>query len=214
MAIGYLKMQARTAHDAVPLRGVQVRIMDAWGNTLYILSTDENGETQSVPLETLDKSYSQNQYFSGVPYVSYNVLAQASGFNSLYVSDIPIYDGETATLPLNLIPMQEQQRNPTQTEISVGRPAVASHEMRSQEGETMEPRILRQVVIPNPITVHLGSPSSSAQNVQVSFPDYVKNVASSEIYPTWPSAALTANIYAIITFALNRVFTEWYRNTR
>ncbi len=212
MAIGYLKMQARTAHDAVPLRGVQVRIMDAWGNTLYILSTDENGETQSVPLETLDKSYSQNQYFSGVPYVSYNVLAQASGFNSLYVSDIPIYDGETATLPLNLIPMQEQQRNPTQTEISVGRPAVASHEMRSQEGETMEPRILRQVVIPNPITVHLGSPSSSAQNVQVSFPDYVKNVASSEIYPTWPSAALTANIYAIITFALNRVFTEWYRS--
>ncbi len=212
MAIGYLKMQARTAHDAVPLSGVQVRIMDAWGNTLYILSTDENGETQSVPLETLDKSYSQNQYFSGVPYVSYNVLAQASGFNSLYVSDIPIYDGETATLPLNLIPMQEQQRNPTQTEISVGRPAVASHEMRSQEGETMEPRILRQVVIPNPITVHLGSPSSSAQNVQVSFPDYVKNVASSEIYPTWPSAALTANIYAIITFALNRVFTEWYRS--
>ncbi len=70
---------------------------------------------------------------------------------------------------------------------------------------------LRQVVIPNPITVHMGTPDSMASNIQVSFPDYVKNVASSEIYPTWPEAALRANIYAIITFALNRVYTEWYR---
>lgn len=209
MAIGYLKIQARTAHDAIPLQGVQIRVLDAWGNSLYILTTDENGETQNVPLETMDKSYSQNQYFSGTPFVSYNVLAQASGFNSLYISDIPIYDGETALLPLTLIPMQELQRNPAQTEISIGKPAVASHEMRNQEGSTANQRILRQVVIPNPITVHLGTPSSSAANVQVSFPDYVKNVASSEIYPTWPEDALTANIYAIITFALNRVFTEW-----
>ncbi len=66
------------------------------------------------------------------------------------------------------------------------------------------------MAIPNPITVHLGRPDASASNVWVSFPDYVKNVASSEIYPTWPDAALRANIYAIITFALNRVFTEWY----
>lgn len=212
MAIGYLKIQARTAHDAIPLQGVQIRVLDAWGNSLYILTTDENGETQNVPLETMDKSYSQNQYFSGTPFVSYNVLAQASGFNSLYISDIPIYDGETALLPLTLIPMQELQRNPAQTEISIGKPAVASHEIRNQEGSTANQRILRQVVIPNPITVHLGTPSSSAANVQVSFPDYVKNVASSEIYPTWPEDALTANIYAIITFALNRVFTEWYRN--
>ena len=67
-------------------------------------------------------------------------------------------------------------------------------------------------MIPNPITVHLGAPGSYASNVQVSFPDYVKNVASSEIYPTWPEASLRANIYAIITFALNRIYTEWYRS--
>lgn len=212
MAIGYLNIQARTAHDAVPLSGVQIRIFDFWGNSLYVLSTDENGETPTVPLETIDKSYSQNPYFSGNAFVSYHVLAQASGFNSLYVSDIPIYDGETAFLPVTLIPMQETQRSPLQTEISIGKPAVASHEMRHQEGDETEPRILRQVVIPNPITVHLGTPGSSARDVQVTFPDYVKNVASSEIYPTWPENALRANIYAIITFALNRVFTEWYRS--
>lgn len=67
-------------------------------------------------------------------------------------------------------------------------------------------------VIPENITVHLGTPDSDADNVTVSFPDYIKNVASSEIYPTWPENALRANIYAIITYALNRVYTEWYRS--
>ena len=67
-----------------------------------------------------------------------------------------------------------------------------------------------QPVIPENITVHLGAPGSNAENVTVPFVDYIKNVASSEIYPTWPENALRANIYAIITFALNRIYTEWY----
>lgn len=215
MAIGYLMMQARTAHDAVPLSGVQVSVLDDEQNRVYELTTDENGETRSVSLETVDKSYSQNENFTGTPYVTYNVLAQAEGFNALYVSDIPIFDGELAVLPLSLVPMQGGQRNSEQIEISVGSPAVAMEGERNQEGQRGNigaPYVLRQVVIPNPITVHLGAPDSAASNVQVSFPDYVKNVASSEIYPTWPEAALRANIYAIITFALNRVYTEWYRS--
>ena len=67
-------------------------------------------------------------------------------------------------------------------------------------------------VIPESVTVHLGSPDSTAQNVTVSFADYIKNVASSEIYPTWPENALRANIYAQISFALNRIYTEYYRS--
>ncbi len=67
-------------------------------------------------------------------------------------------------------------------------------------------------VIPERIVVHLGTPDSNAQNVSVTFPDYIKNVASSEIFPTWPEAALRANIYAQISFALNRVYLEWYRS--
>lgn len=66
--------------------------------------------------------------------------------------------------------------------------------------------------IPERIVVHLGTPNSNATNVSVTFPDYIKNVASSEIFPTWPEAALRANIYAQISFALNRVYTEWYRS--
>ena len=70
---------------------------------------------------------------------------------------------------------------------------------------------LTQVVIPAAITVHLGAPDEPGENVTVPFLDYIKNVASSELYPTWPEAALRANIYAITSTALNRIFTEWYR---
>ena len=70
---------------------------------------------------------------------------------------------------------------------------------------------LTEVVIPSSITVHLGAPDQPAENVTVSFLDYIKNVASSELYPTWPESALRANIYAITSTALNRIFTEWYR---
>ena len=213
MAVGYLKIQARTAHEAVPIGGVQVSVLDDQGNRIYDLVTDENGETKDILLETVDRRFSQNRYYTGLPYYSYNILARRAGFQDLYVMAVPIYEGETAVLPMALLPMQQAQRRPEQVRVFVGKPAVAMDGTRSQEGDVdYDPKVLRQVVIPNPITVHLGAPGSSAANVKVSFPDYVKNVASSEIYPTWPEASLRANIYAIITFALNRVYTEWYRS--
>lgn len=212
MAIGYIIFQSRTAQDAIPLSGVNIRILDQLGNQIYELTTNESGETEKVPLETISRDFSQNPYFSELPYISYDVTAQKSGFQTLAVSDIPIYEGETAILPLTLLPMENMQRTPALTELYIGKPAVAMSSPRSQKTAPSGMYVLRQVVIPNPITVHLGSPSSSAANVQVSFPDYVKNVASSEIYPTWPDASLRANIYAIITFALNRIYTEWYRS--
>ena len=66
--------------------------------------------------------------------------------------------------------------------------------------------------IPETVTVHLGPPGADAPNVTVPFVDYIKNVASSEIYPTWPDAALRANILAQISFTLNRIYTEYYRS--
>ena len=67
-------------------------------------------------------------------------------------------------------------------------------------------------IIPESVTVHLGRPEQAAPNVTVTFPDYIKNVASSEIYPTWPEEAIKANILAQISFALNRIYTEYYRS--
>ncbi len=212
MAIGYLIIQARTAQDALPLSGVQIWIMDSQEKNVHYLTTDESGETETIALETLDRSLSLDPDFSGTPYSSYDVLALAAGFNSVHIVGIPILDGETAIQPIEFVPLQERQRTPTTTEIQIDPPAVSMTGSRNQEGPSTEPRVLRQVAIPNPITVHLGSPGAAASNVRVSFPDYVKNVASSEIYPTWPDASMRANIYAIITFALNRIYTEWYRS--
>ncbi|MCH5255024.1 MAG: LysM peptidoglycan-binding domain-containing protein [Lachnospiraceae bacterium] len=212
MAIGYLITQTRTASDAVPLEGISIRILDDEERGIYELMTNESGETPLVSLETIDASLSQDPYYPGQPFVSYDVLAQAEGFQPIYISGIPIYEGETAILPITMIPMQEVQRNIETARITIEKPAVSRPEVRYQQEPVEEPRILRQVVIPRVITVHLGSPSSYASNIQVPFTDYIKNVASSEIYPTWPNAALRANIYAIITFALNRIYTEWYRS--
>lgn len=212
MAIGYLMIQARTAHDALPVSGAQIWIMDGQEKNIYHLTTDESGETERIALETLDRALSLDPDYQGIPYISYHVLAFAGGFNTVHISGIPILEGETAIQPIEFVPMRKAQRAPAVTEIRVGAPAVSMTDDRYQNVPDTDPQVLRQVVIPNPITVHLGSPGQNASNVRVSFPDYVKNVASSEIYPTWPTASLRANIYAIITFALNRIYTEWYRS--
>ena len=71
---------------------------------------------------------------------------------------------------------------------------------------------VRYPVVPNTIVVHLGKPDEAVRNITVNFTDYIANVASSEIYPTWPNSALVANIYAIISFTMNRIYNEWYRS--
>ncbi len=227
MAIGYLQIQVRTARDVIPLEGAQVWVLDGEGNVLERLVTDESGETQTVSLETLDRSYSQDSGYMGKPYAQYSVIVDMEGFEPVSVEEIPIFDGETAMLPVELVPREDRRPSQTMEEIDVGEFAVALAHGQTQEGASSKscaeceqagaenaakPRVLRQVVIPNPITVHLGAPSAQAANVQLPFLDYVKNVASSEIYPTWPREALKANVYAIMTFALNRVYTEWYRS--
>ena len=134
MATGYLLIQARTAHSAVPLSGILISISDMDGNTLYELTTDENGETPLISLDTVDKRFSQTPDYKGNPFTGYSVLAQGAGFNSLSVQDIPIYEGETAILPLVLTPMQRGQRQSVTREISVGRPAVALADTSGQNG--------------------------------------------------------------------------------
>ena len=213
MAIGYLQIQARTAQEAIPIDGARVLVLDDETNTLYRLTTNNSGETRAVALETVDRSFSLNPDYQGIPYANYGVTVEAPGFRSVSVTKIPIFDGETAVLPVTMMPLGETQpRQTSEINITVGPPAVAMGGDRNQEGSSADARILRQVVIPNPITVHLGAPGSPAANVQVSFSDYVKNAASSEVYPTWPEAALKANVYAIMTFALNRIYTEWYKS--
>ncbi len=96
MAIGYLVIQARTANDAIPLSGAQISIMDEQGEIVRELTTDESGETEVVSLETVDRALSLEPDYTGTPYTAYNILARASGFDTLFISGVPIFEGETA----------------------------------------------------------------------------------------------------------------------
>lgn len=125
MATGFLIVQARSAHNALPLNGVQIWIMDEHERRVYHVTTDESGETKKLSLETLDKSLSLDPGFTGTPYISYDLLARADGFNSVHVVGIPILEGETAIQPLTFVPMRSTQRTPTVTEIRIGAPAVS-----------------------------------------------------------------------------------------
>lgn len=212
MGMGNLIIQARSTTDALPLEGVSIYIRDLNGNLLYELITNENGNTEQVELEAVDKALSLDPSYTGQPYTSYDLLAKANGFNSLHILDMQIFDGELAIQPITLFPMIQNQRTSMIQEISMGKHGVQLTIPREQKGVTISPRIFQQVIIPSPITIHLGAPTSTATDVQVPFTDYIKNVASSEIYPTWPKESLKSNIYAIITFSLNRVFTQWYRS--
>ncbi len=170
MAIGYLLVQARTAHGAVPISGVQVRIQDSAGRPVYELTTDENGETPMVSLETVDKSLSLDSGYSGEPYKSYEVFAGVRGFLPVHVSGVAVFEGERAVLTLALVPEGKEDGQvggggrQSMMEITIGKPAVAMEGERHQEGPLSSAYVLRYVVIPNPITVHLGSPASQAAN--------------------------------------------------
>ena len=212
MGIGRLKIEAYTADHAIPLGNVRIKIKNQEGQVLQELITDESGLTPAVSLDAVDRKWSFDPEYDGEPYSKYIVEAEREGFNHLQIMDAHVFDGEDSIQPIELSQRLRSQTAPKTEEIYMGEHAVEMSEPREPAGPTVAPFALRHVIIPNPITVHLGTPTSSAPNIQVSFPDYIKNVASSEIYPTWPQAALEANIYVIITFALNRVFTQWYRS--
>lgn len=176
MGKGNLIIQARTANGALPLSGVRIKIRGRQGKVLYNLITDESGETKQISLEAVDRRFSLDPSYTGTPYTTYDLVAEKEGFNSLHIKDVQIFDGENAIQPVTLIPMLDSQTAPSMQEIFIGKHAVEMTEPRNQAGTVIEPRVMRFVVIPNPITVHLGTPASSASNVQVPFTDYVKNV--------------------------------------
>lgn len=219
MAEGYLITVLTNGSEAYPIIGAKVKIKDNNGRVLYNLITDESGKTEMVTLPTVDRQLSLDPTYTGHPYTDYIVETEANGYRDMIIRGVHIFDGETAIQPAALIPELADRPDSQKIEINIGPNAIESSEKRNQIGITPDsshpkimPVILPVVAIPKFITVHLGRPTSTAQNVHVPFIDYIKNVASHEIYATWPENALRANIHVIVTFALNRIYTEWYRN--
>lgn len=179
-------------------------------------STDNSGLSQEIILNAppIDYSLSPSEI---QPYSEYNVEVNAPGFETAMFSGVQILAAVTAEQNAVLVPQPEQ---PVEGELFVIAPhtlygdfppKIPEDEIKPT-GESGE-IVLPSVVIPEFVIVHDGPPTDSgATNYWVRYKDYIKNVASSEIYATWPENTIYANILAIQSFTLNRVFTEWYRN--
>ena len=213
MGTGYLTVIANMANNSVPVVGAEVLVKDNAGNVMHRLITDESGKTQEVSLFAPDKINTFNPFYKGDYYSTYRVDIKAPGLVSEIINGVQIFDGIHSVEESDMLP------------ITTGTPSyniinIPAHELSYVPGRKQSVRRppdppaspRRQVIIPDFITVHLGRyDNPSARNIRVPFPLYVKNVTSSEIFPTWPNASIEANIRAIINFALNRVYTEWYR---
>lgn len=183
--------------------------------TIEELKTNNIGRTDTVDLGTPPLEYSLSPG-NAQPYSEYNLNVSAPGYEPIVVSGVELLQGVKALQNIVLRPVQT---GPDTDRIIIGPhtlygdypPKIAEAEIKplDESGEI----VLSRVVVPEYVVVHDGPPTdSSAPNYYVRYRDYIKNVASSEIYATWPAAAIRANILAIMSFTLNRVYTEWYRN--
>ncbi len=225
MSFGKLEFILYVGEEALPVTDAEIIILNTDTADIFsnkVLKVDSNGKSKAVSLYTYERYLSEEPDASIKPYKTYDAIIISNTLQNKYIKNIPIFDGIKSIQKVQMTP---KARGLNAIDIIDIPPngLIASEETISGEkievkkstmGDSNEKgaKILREVVIPEYITVHLGSPNSSAQNVTVSFTDYLKNVASSEIYPTWPRAALESNIYAQISFTLNRIYTEWYRS--
>ncbi|MDR2751165.1 MAG: peptidoglycan-binding protein, partial [Clostridiales bacterium] len=210
MGIGYLSIEAYTADEALPVNSARISVTDSSGSVLYTMATDENGVSPAVQLEAPDISHTLDPNDPGPHYGSYDVEVSASGYDSSVIRGVQILDQRHSILPVNLTPMAKGQRVVYTNEIAIPKNALEVASTRVAYTPPTLPRILPDVAIPSNVRVHLAAPSAWGQNVTVSFTDYIKNCASSEIYATWPVASLEANILCEISLLLNRIYTEWY----
>lgn len=186
------------------------------GSTLETLTTDSSGQTQEVSLNTPPLEYSLTPN-SPMPYAEYTLNVTAPGYEPVTVSGVEVLPDVTALQNIEMTPTEISDEDsetiviPDHTLYGDYPPKIPEDEIKpmDESGEI----VLSRVVIPEYIIVHDGVPSdSTAQNYYVRYQDYIKNVVSSEIYATWSENAIYANTLAIMSFTLNRVYTEWYRN--
>lgn len=217
---GTLQISVISSVAYIPIAGATV-IISYTGDPetpIATLTTDSSGETETITLPTPPLSYSLDPESLQQPYAEYNILVTAEGYEPVYVTGSEMFEGELSLQPIRMNPIEmepgrEEKRVPIPVHTLFGDypPKIPEDEIKPM-GETGE-IVLSRVVVPEYVIVHDGVPSdSTAPNYWVRYKDYIKNVASCEIYSTWPEATLYANILVIMSFTLNRVYTEWYRN--
>lgn len=215
---GSLQVSVESASGTLPIEDATVSISytgDPSGSIEQV-TTNSSGQTESVMLDTPPLEYSMEPS-EEQPYSEYTIRVSANGYTPVTVSGIQLLPGEKALQRVRLL-SQDSSLNPIDNIVIPANtlfgnfpPKIPEAEIKpvDESGEI----VLSRVVVPEYVIVHDGAPTDrTARDYYVTYKDYIKNVASSEIYATWPDATIRANILAIMSFTLNRVYTEWYRN--
>lgn len=215
---GQLRISAVSSQGNVPINDatIQISYTGEPDRVIETLQTDANGNSQTIDLDAPPVEYSlepgDNQ-----PYSEYDIRINAPGYDEVLISGVQILSGQLGLSNVRMTPATNENApyNPwvigAHTLWKLYPPKIAEPEIKdiAETGEI----VLSRVVVPETVIVHDGPPTdSTARNYYVPYIDYIKNVASSEIYATWPEATIIANVLAIMSFTLNRVYTEWYRN--
>lgn len=216
---GELRMQVIARGANTPIRNAKISISYTADpeSKLEEVDTDASGVTEQVTLAAPPLEYSMQPEQEEQPYAEYTIQVSAEGYRPSSISGIQLLPGQLA--------LQEVRMDPEETRESLNENIVipahtlfAEYPAKIPESEIKTVTetgeiVLSRVVIPEFVIVHDGAPSdTTARDYYIRYRDYIKNVASSEIYSTWPDATIRANVLAIMSFTLNRVYTEWYRN--
>lgn len=217
-ARGLLQVNIVNIENNFPVSGATVSIRNQENPDTVVeeVTTDSSGQTEQVSLAAPPLEYSLRPGDER-PYAEYQLNISAPGFRPIQIDGTELLPNATAIQPVRLEPLSDSQPEenpiiiPDHTLYGAYPPKIAEPEIQpvSESGEI----VLSRVVVPQTVVVHDGVPSdASAPNYYTPYRDYIKNVASSEIYATWPQSTITANVLAIMSFTLNRVYTEHYRN--
>lgn len=205
-----------TTINSFPIENAKATVTysDDTTNVLAEMTTNNSGlsEVISLPAPSIDYSLEPN---SPRPFSLYNVRVSAPGFETIVFFNIEIFADVLAQQDVILTPLTEEDIAPEEEIVIQPNTLYGEYPPKIPEEEIKPMRetgeiVLADVVIPEYIIVHDGAPNSQAPNYWIKFRDYIKNVACSEIYSTWPESTIYANVLAILSFTLNRVFTEWY----
>lgn len=217
-AQGALQIDVVSAENNFPIPDATITISYKGdpGNVVEQVTTNSSGQTEEISLDAPPLEYSLTPG-TQQPYSEYNLTVSAPGYETRVISGTEILPDATAIQPIRLTPTEDAVGPdtpiviPDHTLYGNYPPKIAESEVKpvNESGEI----VLSRVVVPQTVVVHDGVPTdATASNYYVPYRDYIKNVASSEIYATWPRSTITANVLAIMSFTLNRVYTEWYRN--
>ncbi|NME82300.1 peptidoglycan-binding domain-containing protein [Clostridium sp. SM-530-WT-3G] len=221
---GRLKIQCFNGDDYIPVDKCKVSVrksvdsVDSTNQTTqnFELTTNNIGLTDIIELDAPPVEYSLNENSNQVPYSLYDIRVERSGFETLNILGCQIFSEQVAYQRCNLI--NNGQTSTTDVvdiqanTLNGNFPPKIPEEVDKPLPKPTSGVVLAQPVVPEYIVVHQGSPNdASAPNYKVPYKEYIKNVASCEIYSTWPESTIRANVFCIVSFTLNRIYTEWYR---